>query len=1166
MRGRITYIDALKILGVGNKKTLGVIDRLLGAGILAVAAVGQPGVLALLSVRDELVSLSQPLLSGLGQRVRGASGKNRSDLLAAAHAVVAMNAYFGALSRIRLPFESSALKLTPEDELALAGGPRRAESGKLVDALLRTPLPLPTSYRPYEQTVLDMRVSYTQISERLIKFVEGLALWDTLDETKRHALRVTLLRQLPDNAIESYDEKFRQLATDCPEFYLWIYLKENAANRVIISEIDAKLETGLVGLRQLLDDLKANHPPARWPETLVRAYRAQLQQPIAETSPGEALAGLTIPTLSAGYVTPRFQVTEYMAEARPSEESWWDGKDERDDISKVIAGYLTAPVASEVPMVILGQPGSGKSLLTKVLAASLPPEDYLPIRVELRHVSAEAPLLDQIESALRRSTTEHMEWPDLVREAPEALPVIMLDGFDELLQAGMSQSNYLLQVRDFQRREAEQGRRAAFIVTSRTVVANRVRFVPGTVIAKLVPFSDHQVNQWLKVWNETNEEYFAESVSPLTIEYVLPHRELAEQPLLLLMLSFYDADGNALQRRSTQLGRTDLYEGLLTKFVDREIERLFPFLDEHERRRERDIELQQLSIVALAMFNRGKRSVTERDLDADISELLPVGNRDSSSTTRMARRLSRAQLVVARFFFIHQSQAFIDESRLSEYEFLHSTFGEYLVARLVSNSLTRLVKMNEADKPGLSLRSRSELADDEIWDLLSFTPLSDDSQAVVFLAELIHRFNKGQVRRLREVLQLLFINSVRIRQQGYGTYEPRRLNTPARHAAYSANLLVLNVLAVGELRASALFEDKEEVIDQWRSFALLWRSQLDPAGWDALVNLLEVVHIQDRSRRDLIIRRPREARVPPFELFRTAHRPKARMTGEDEGEITETPGISASKTAAQIAFQCVPELELLLHGLQPLLRRIPDAFGLLTEDSDGEARSLMHQILATLVDSADVPDKSDNRKMLIDYLRTRVGGGSKTRVGIHGYDASLLAGFYWPESLRWPEPTKNTLSDWRTIGIIGAVHSPPPPISTIPYPFEEVAQEIRKEGAAFPLLQLYLTYGDDAQGRFSLPELPSVEKVYSEINPVQLAKSSAAFISQTIRFAQERNLKEWASITGIATLVSLAPEKLRKIPADQVNYVLSAGAEDDSQAEIVLLIRKRFTSSARFLR
>jgi hypothetical protein len=54
--------------------------------------------------------------------------------------------------------------------------------------------------------------------------------------------------------------------------------------------------------------------------------------------------------------------------------------------------------------------------------------------------------------------------------------VILIDGFDELLRAtGIRQTDYLLRVAEFQRRESDQGRPVAVMVTSRTSVEDRAR-------------------------------------------------------------------------------------------------------------------------------------------------------------------------------------------------------------------------------------------------------------------------------------------------------------------------------------------------------------------------------------------------------------------------------------------------------------------------------------------------------------------------------------------------------------------------------------------------------------------------------------------------------------------------------------------------------------------
>jgi hypothetical protein len=405
----------------------------------------------------------------------------------------------------------------------------------------------------------------------------------------------------------------------------------------------------------------------------------------------------------------------------------------------------------------------------------------------------------------------------------------------------MSRSDYLEALCDFQRREIDQGRRVAIIVTSRIAVANRVRYPEGTVIMELEPFDGDQIARWVRIWNEANAN---SNIDPLSAKSVLTHLSLAEQPLLLLMLALYDADGNALRRHADGLARAELYERLLTKFVDLEIGKQQRALDETARAAIIATELRLLSVLAFAMFNRGQKSVAEEDLDSDLASLLPQQDNGSIVGGQFARRLSKAQLAVGRFYFVRRSEALLDSTRLNEYEFLHATFGEYLVARLVFHILSRIVRLNEHEDPGLV--SGSEPSDDDLWTLLSFTPFTDTPQAVGFLAELITKLDGERSAGLRNVLRVLFRRSLRPRQKGYGGYEPRSLNVTARHGAYSANLLILNILAARRsLPAAVMFASKKRAVENWQTFAQLLRSQLDPASWDGLTSVIAVT-----SRRD----------------------------------------------------------------------------------------------------------------------------------------------------------------------------------------------------------------------------------------------------------------------------------------------------------------------------
>src|SRR5207249_958944 len=114
--------------------------------------------------------------------------------------------------------------------------------------------------------------------------------------------------------------------------------------------------------------------------------------------------------------------------ARPAALGWWRGVPVRSDLYRYLVGYLTSPRAVATPLLVLGDPGSGKSMLTKVLAARLPATDFLTVRVELRNAPTEADLVDQIQHGLRAALQEDLSWADLARSAGDALPVVLLDG------------------------------------------------------------------------------------------------------------------------------------------------------------------------------------------------------------------------------------------------------------------------------------------------------------------------------------------------------------------------------------------------------------------------------------------------------------------------------------------------------------------------------------------------------------------------------------------------------------------------------------------------------------------------------------------------------------------------------------------------------------------
>jgi len=639
---------------------------------------------------------------------------------------------------------------------------------------------------------------------------------------------------------------------------------DSAAYRRVRVDIKESKTTGWICLPDYLSPpdhaMRERLPTATAvPDRLALAYSAALTRPITPTR--EVPAELQIPTLGEGYVDHRIRVAEIGVSSEPGRESWWNEISVRDDASRFLAEeYLATPTALQAPLLLLGQPGSGKSVLTRILAARLSATDFLPIRVELRQVPAEADLQDQIEFAIRNVTGERVSWPQLVESGRGALPVVMFDGFDELLQAtGIAQTDFLLRMQAFQEREADQGRPLAVIVTSRIAVIDRARIPRGTVAVRLEPFNEDQINRWLEVWERFNAAPLAErGMRSLPADIALDHRELAEQPLLLLMLALYDADANALQSQSAELSQTELYGRLLQEFARREIRKHYGDLPEADLKRAADTELLRLSIVAFAMFNRRSQWVSEANLDSDLSVLLDA-SRDTCPPVALQAALTSAQVAIGRFFFVHESQATHDGLRLQTYEFLHATFGEFFVARLIVQVLTDLLERERAD------RSSSAGADDGLlYALLSFAVITARGPVVTFLGDLLEQMEARQRADLADLLLQLHAKALYPRpESAYSSYEPLVLTVPTRYAAWSANLVVLAMLSAGQLSGAELFPHEPDIALAWRHQALMWRSLLSYDEWQGLHETIALSRVWDGKRREIRLWRNDGTFIPP---------------------------------------------------------------------------------------------------------------------------------------------------------------------------------------------------------------------------------------------------------------------------------------------------------------
>jgi hypothetical protein len=320
-----------------------------------------------------------------------------------------------------------------------------------------------------------------------------------------------------------------------------------------------------------------------------------------------------------------------------------------------------------------------------------------------------------------------------------------------------------------------------------------------------------------------------------------------------------------------------------------------------------------LSVVAFAMFNRGSQWVAEFDLEADLLALFGSPPAVAAGSDLRAP-LRAAEIMLGRFFFVHRAQASRDDTQLETYEFLHATFGEFLVARFTWQVLLDIVAREAASTMSLGGAS---VDDDLLHALLSFSALSVRAPVVDFITEMAADLDQPKRGNLAELLVRLFRVVHQSRPaRGYPDYEPQLVPVPARHAAYSANLVLLAVCVAGSIRASELYGTQTETVTAWHKQALLWRSQLNTEEWASLIETFALDRLWDGERRDVQLTLDDGTFHPPTtDLYWTYDEPPDHPY---RGYSFTHPPSHLDALRRKAHFQCGILDDVALHALEPL--------------------------------------------------------------------------------------------------------------------------------------------------------------------------------------------------------------------------------------------------------
>lgn len=678
---------------------------------------GFGGFIGALSEKNQLINLCGGVLQALLSR-KPKDYSDRIDKMQEAYSVLCFTAFFDELDK-KLP---DGVRKSIQLSLPEKKGLFRQAAGR-ENAPVQLDIVLPDIMSEDGAVDAFLRGAYHSMAMGVRRFTDGLSFRETASEQDIRTFD-EILKELPQAAVRRFHSQYLVLCAQFNEFYIFMQSEQqdrqdrkwDARYQAILSaatRTQEPIEAGLASLRELILDLPDKIKQQRVQEItkrMIHKYQSDIECPLIGTQEeDEAGDDLRYPLISEGFIPQAYKLLQYSNNERLELPNTWEPLAPQEDMTAFWARYCLEPGSTERLLLILGEPGGGKSLLTKVLCARMSAPSSMFIRIPLRDRDME----DEIENIIcgqinldggASMPVPTFEW--FAEGAPDAPMTLVFDGYDEVLQAtGGVYRNLLKKIHKFQNRCRDLRHPVRVIITSRETLIDKADIPKGTVVMKLLEFDGLRKDRWISIWNAHNHTVLSGAGIN---DFSLPENNrdidgLSSQPLLLMMLAMYDADfengTNALKPREGQaekLDRTKLYDKLLRRFIRRELRKgrrgnEIPFdeQDEHEQSAMVDEEIRKLGIAALGMFVREKLSLKVGELERDL-EYMEITFPEYDVRNR--KSLKSAEIFLGSFFFIHDPRRKNDsDEKEAAFEFLHKTFYEFLVADLILQYLLEAV-------------------------------------------------------------------------------------------------------------------------------------------------------------------------------------------------------------------------------------------------------------------------------------------------------------------------------------------------------------------------------------------------------------------------------------------------------------------------------------------
>ena len=837
-------------------------------GAPAVAgAITVGSVIAAISKKGKILSAAKRVMELLKKDIPSFEGKY--ERMEEAYTILWIASFFDAFARTVPKEIIDEIALTANEKEAIAASvflPAKLESDN-PDSEVKIPN-LVFGVNRVDECLKNI---YGEMKNRLGTFITKLEFSDKAGEKKQRTLDAKL-EELPSAALDVFKDQYLTLCSKFPDFVAYINLEKereytfevDEQNKALVDLIIRSKEEASQGFQALEIAMQSFHKMQRESEAqevtnhIKEKYKKAVKRPIVDTEDTEELI---YPPITEAFVPQQYKLLEYTSQDMRLElESQWVNYESREDMLAFWAKYLLDLQSTSYLVLILGDPGGGKSLLTEMVSAQISSDAELVVKIPLRQYvnmisdASNTEIEDMICLQLKEDgdSGKRIETlKEIVGDAPNRPTTLIFDGYDEVQQAtGLAYPTFLKKLKKFQEHCSEENRPVRIVVTSRRTLIDKAIIPIGTVVMKLLAFEPKQKAQWIETWNHYNHEPLSKAG---LVDFGLPENnrdidELSSQPLLLLMLAMYDADfetgQNALQTaveaQEEGFNRMRLYDELIRRFIRRELLKGRKgkgpsFADNPDKQAEMvNDEMEKLGIAALGMFVRRRLWITVPELNTDFSKLMAKKDSFENEDT-----LEAGEIFLGSFFFIHDSRSkekadseAADKQKKREkdasFVFLHKTFYEFLTVDYVLNGVfqyaIKLSKLKKSDEDifeeNLEFFEKMPL---QFYMSLNSAPLCAELEITAMISEwgfqkavaLLEKQNGITVEDLLEVINDLIIKHTECIRKGImNTPKDRSLlqsqSVPQRNALYILNLVTVRTLLNGVW---------ETGLDMWRFLA-----------------------------------------------------------------------------------------------------------------------------------------------------------------------------------------------------------------------------------------------------------------------------------------------------------------------------------------------------------